>query len=459
MTFKNEVRFVPKFGWFLWADSHWERDETGAVYRHLRRVTARLKKQAADMPSETDEQERRKRDFSRFVSSMQRARAHDAVLKIASRDQRVCAKREALDQQPTLLPCLNGTVDLTTGELRDADRGDLLSRVVRVKYDPHAIAPKFEQFLAEIQPDAQMRHFLQRLLGYGLFGFVREHVFPIFYGDGANGKSVLAQVVQHVVGEYAQTVPRTLVVETRNEQHKTQIARLHRTRMGFIHETERDARLNVEAVKMLTGGDTLTGHFMRKDFFDFEPTHALYLLSNWKPQVDAAMRAVWRRLLLIPFDVEIAPENQDLSLPDKIVAEESAGVLRWLVEGAAWWWAFSSQRAGASGLLPPKRVLDETKEYQLQEDVVGRFVDECCELGRPYSVQAGKLYSAYKSYCQREGIEKPATSNKFADAVRRVKGADGRRIGKSQKDSVDGRMHYRGIGLPGSSDDFTDWVD
>jgi putative DNA primase/helicase len=452
MMFVNDVRFVPKLGWFRWKGSHWEQDEAGEVYGCFREVTARLRKQGLDMPTKTEEQEREAKAFRQFVVRVRSARSHDAVLRIASRDSRLVVKRDELDQRPTLLPCLNGTVDLTTGELCPAKREDLLSRVVPVEYDPKATAPMFEAFLRRIQSDREMRDFLQRLLGYGLFGFVREHVFPIFYGDGANGKSVLAQAVQHVVGEYAQTVPRTLVVETRNEQHKTQIARLHRTRMGFIHETERDARLNVEAVKMLTGGDVLTGHFMRKDFFDFMPSHTLYLLSNWKPQVDAAMRAVWRRLLLIPFDVEIPLEEQDLSLADKIVEKESAGVLRWLVEGAAWWWTFSQLRDGGSGLLPPKRVVDETKEYQLQEDVVGRFVDECCDLGKGRKVQAGKLYAAYKDYCKREGIEKPATSNKFADAIQRVKGADGRRIGKSEKSGGDGRRYYDGIGLHASAE-------
>jgi putative DNA primase/helicase len=164
------------------------------------------------------------------------------------------------------------------------------------------------------------------------------------------------------------------------------------------------------------------------------------------------MRAVWRRLLLIPFDVEIPVEEQDLSLSDKIAEQESAGVLRWLVEGAAWWWTFSQLRDGSSGLLPPKRVVDETKEYQLQEDIVGRFVDECCNVGKGRKVQAGKLYTAYKDYCKREGIEKPATSNKFADAIQRVKGADGRRIGKSQKSWSDGRKYYDGIGLHASDE-------
>jgi len=107
-----------------------------------------------------------------------------------------------------------------------------------------------------------------------------------------------------------------------------------------------------------------------------------------------------------------------------------------------------STRFGDDVLVrPPQRVTDETKEYQRQEDVVGRFVDECCDLGNGRKVQAGKLYTAYKDFCKREGIEKPATSNKFADAIQRVKGADGRRIGKSKKDPVGGRKYYDGIGL------------
>jgi phage/plasmid-associated DNA primase len=112
----------------------------------------------------------------------------------------------------------------------------------------------------------------------------------------------------------------------------------------------------------------------------------------------------------------------------------------------------SGQTRRCERLLPPKRVIDETKEYQLQEDIVGRFVDECCDLGKGRKVQAGKLYTAYKDYCKREGIEKPATSNKFADAIQRVKDADSRRIGKSEKTGDDGRRYYDGIGLHASDE-------
>jgi len=449
MMFRDELRYVPKFGWFCWRGSHWEQDENGEVFGCFREVTARLQKQRKAMPGKDEGQKAKARAFGQFVARMRSARSHDAVLKIASRDTRLVAPRSELDRQPALLPCLNGTVDLHTGELGEAKREDLLSRVIPLQYDPDATAPKFDAFLATVQPDPRMREFLQRLWGYGLFGYVREHIFPILYGDGANGKSVLAQVVQSVVGEYAQTVPRSVVVDMGRDQHKTQIARLHRTRIGIIHETQRDARLNVEAVKALTGGDVLTGNFMRQDFFDFVPTHTLYLLSNFKPQVDNALKAVWRRLLLVPFNVEIPESEQDLSLADKIIEEESAGVLRWLVEGAAWWWTFTQCREGASGLLPPQRVIDETKEYQRDEDVVGRFVEDCCELGSHCKVGAAALYKVYREYCKDEGVDKPASNNKFAEAVTRVRRSDGERISKKRHN--DGR-YYEGIGLPAPTD-------
>ena len=159
MMFADDIRFVPKFGWFRWKGSHWEQDETGEVYGCFRGVTARLRKQGLEMPTKTEEQEREAKAFRQFVVRVRSARSHDAVLRIASRDSRLVVKRGELDQRPTLLPCLNGTVDLTTGELYKAKREDLLSRVVPVEYDPKATAPMFEAFLRRIQPDREIRDF------------------------------------------------------------------------------------------------------------------------------------------------------------------------------------------------------------------------------------------------------------------------------------------------------------
>jgi putative DNA primase/helicase len=339
--FAEDIRFESGRGWLLWADSHWRQDKDDTVFQRVRKVTAQLGEQARKMSRQTKDEEKEADAFARFVKSMQRDGAHRAVLAIASRHPDIRVSAGSLDRNPYLLPCQNGTVDLRTGQLREARRHDYITRVIPIEYSPTATAPKFDGFLERIQPEMPTRLFIQRLLGGSAFGFVREHVFPIFFGDGANGKSVLASIIQHVLGDYAQTAPASLVIESRNEPHMTQIARLSGVRLAFIHETKRGVRLNVERVKMLSGGDRICANMMRQDLVEFDPTHQLILISNFKPHIDAALRAVWRRLLLVPFDVEIPEKEQDLGLTDDIIDLEAEGVLRWLVEGAAWWQWFS----------------------------------------------------------------------------------------------------------------------
>ncbi len=445
--FADEVRYQTDRGWLLWAGSHWRQDKDDAVFRRVREVTAQLGEQARNMPRDNKEQEKAADAFGRFANSMQRDRAHRAVLAIASRHPDIRVSTEKLDRNPYLLPCQNGTVDLRTGELREARPHDYLTRVIPIEYDPKATAPKFDAFLERIQPELATRLFIQRLLGGSTFGFVREHVFPIFFGDGANGKSVLASVVQHVLGDYAQTAPASLVIESRNEPHMTQIARLDGVRLAFIHETKRGVRLNVERVKMLSGGDRICANLMRQDLVEFDPTHQLILISNFKPHIDAALRAVWRRLLLVPFDVEIPENEQDLGLTDDIIDMEAEGVLRWLVEGAAWWQWLSEQNKGSSGLLPPQNVLDQTLEYQAAEDVVGGFVEAKCVLQPAASSSGAALYKVYRSYCEDVGV-KPARNTDFVEALRRVRLSNGKLLGKATKHV--GVMTYSGIGLHAS---------
>jgi putative DNA primase/helicase len=445
--FVEDVRYETDRKWLLWTGSHWQEDKDDSVYQRVRKVTEQLDDQARNMPRDNEKLEKQADAFARFVRSMQREHAHRSVLQIASRHPDVRVPAEKLDRPAYLLPCQNGTIDLRTGELREARREDYLTRVIPTDYDPTASAPKFEKFLERIQPELPTRLFLQRLLGYSVFGFVREHVFPIFFGDGANGKSVLASVVQHVLVDYAQTAPATLVIETKNEPHRTEVERLRGVRVAFVHETKRGVKLNVERVKMLCGGDRITANRMHHDLIEFDPTHQLVLVSNFKPHVDAALRAVWRRLLLIPFEVEIPEKDQDLGLADDISDLEAEGVLRWLVDGAAWWFWFHEQAKGGSGLLPPRVVLDHTLEYQAAEDVVGSFVEAKCVLNPNAQVQGAALYKAYREYCESVGV-KPARNNDFAEAIRRVKNEDGKAVGKATK--TDGVMVYASIGLHAS---------
>jgi len=205
-----------------------------------------------------------------------------------------------LDRDPWALNCLNGTVDLRTGELKAHDPSDYITRCVPVKFDPAAKAPRFECFLREIMGNDEPRvRFLQRWFGYGATGDVREQKFVVHSGPGGNGKGTLLTAVTDVLGECVGTAAPGLLASTGgNERHPTEIADLFGRRMVTAHENDDVAVLREGFIKQATGGDKLKGRWMRGDFFEFSPTHKLQLLTNHRPQIKGQDFGIWRRILL-----------------------------------------------------------------------------------------------------------------------------------------------------------------
>ena len=108
---------------------------------------------------------------------------------------------------------------------------------------------------------------------------------------------------------------------------------------------------------------------MRKDFFEFQPTHHLWLAVNHKPTIRGTDAGIWRRIRLIPFLVSIAEEEQDKRLPEKL-QRDARGILAWMVRGAVEW--------AAHGLGEPDEVRMATAAYRSEQDVLATFFAERC---------------------------------------------------------------------------------
>lgn len=169
-------------------------------------------------------------------------------------------------------------------------------------------------------------------------------------------------------------------------------------------ETDEGRGLNESLVKWLTGGDVLTGRRMREDGWMFQPTHKLILSTNHKPTVRGQDNGIWRRLRLIPFNRKFEGKTEDRALPERLRAE-APGILAWLVRGCLDW--------VANGERVPDDVLLATSEYRKGEDIIERFLAECCELGPGKSCRAGKLYDAFKGWSQRTGERRPLSQTAF----------------------------------------------
>lgn len=384
---------VPWSKWLIWDGTRWELDGKLRVMQLAKQTARSILDEAID---ETDKEQRTKILKHAFATEGERRLA--AMVTLARSFLPVTP--ETLDAQPWLLNTDSGTVDLKTGELRPHDRGDLLTKIAPVTYDPDARCPRFLAFLDRImEGKTDAITFLQRAIGYSLTGSTVERIILILYGEGKNGKSTLLEVIRALLGDYARRTPTETLLVNRHQNVPNDVARLQGIRFVSASEAEEGQRLAEAKVKDLTGGDTVTARFFYGEFFDFAPTFKLWLSTNHKPVVRGTDHAIWDRIKLVPFLVRIPQEEQDPHLKEALIAE-GPGILQWAIQGCLDW-----QR---DGLGEPESVRQATAAYRSEMDVIGAFLGDRCELGRALSVTAKDLYAAYTKWCDETG-EKPLT--------------------------------------------------
>ena len=403
----SRLRYVtPWRRWLVWDGARWARDDTGAADRVAKDVARAVTRRAAKDLADAGGDDSTLKAALKAALRLESASAVRGILALAATEHGVAISPARLDSYPHLLNVANGVLDLNTGELLDHDPELLLTKVTTAAYYEDATAPEFEKFLQRIQPEEAMRLFLRRLLGHSLHGAQVEHVLPVGYGSGANGKSTLFAAAVAALGEYAGTTDPTLLVERGYDTHPTGVADLHGLRLAFTHETDERRPLAEGTVKRLTGGDRIKARRMREDFWEFTPSHTLFLLTNHRPTVRGTDDGIWRRLRLVPFDVSIPEEERDLDLPDKL-ADERDGILTWLVAGHRDW--------HQDGLAEPERVREATATYRHDEDALARFLGERTHQAptSTISVQSSLLFREWSSWCAGEGVE-PGTQTAFS---------------------------------------------
>ena len=210
------------------------------------------------------------------------------------------------------------------------------------------------------------------MAGYCLTGVTTEHALFFLYGTGANGKSVFANTLTEIMGDYATVAAMDMFMATHGDRHPTDMAGLRGARIVTSIETEQGSRWAESKLKALTGGDKITARFMRQDFFEFIPQFKLLIVGNHKPSIRNVDEAMRRRLHMIPFTVTIPPAKRDRRLPDRLLAERD-GILAWALRGCLEW--------QETGLRPPEAVMAATEDYFEAEDALGRWIEERCETG------------------------------------------------------------------------------
>jgi putative DNA primase/helicase len=305
----------------------------------------------------------------------------------------------------------DATYDLRTGIGRAPAPADYLTKKTACAAAPAGTPhPLWTAFLDRITAGNELQQFLQRYIGYCCTGFTTEHVFVFAYGTGANGKGTFINTIARIFGDYATVADMNTFLVTKNERHPTDLAKLHGARLVVAQETERGRRWDETKIKALTGGDTITARFMRQDFFDFTPTFKLFIVGNHKPRLGTVDEAMRRRMLIVPFTVQIPTHERDPKLPEKLWTERRA-ILRWCIDGCLEW-----QRVG---LAPPAIVRDATEEYFQDQDTVGQWIEDRAnpQAGVFAFTLSSELFTSWKVWCEAQNL-KPGTEKALTEALK-----------------------------------------
>lgn len=383
----HEVLSFAKQGWLSAPPGEADR-AAKKVLEELRNIAAEKYKTASDDP--------KTKRLMAHVERTSKAANLRAMIEMAKSEPGMTKRLVDFDADDMQLGVANGVINLQTCTLMPATPTLLVSKRSPVDYIASATCPVFMHFLEVVQPDPLMRQFLQRWAGYCLTGSVQEQKLAFLYGTGANGKSVFVELLAWLLGEYSSKIATEMLMHHQRSPQgaSPDIVALKGRRFVYANETEEGKRLAESRVKEMTGGDSLTGRALYGSSITFQPSHKLVIVGNHRPEITDNSYGMWRRVLLVPFEVTIAEAQRDPHLLDKLKAEGS-GILNWALDGLRLW--------KTGGLNVPKKIEAATSAYRDENDIIGEWIAEHCNSFVGCSVHKSEAYKAYHTWALNNG--------------------------------------------------------
>ncbi len=411
----NAHRLCDKFGhiirysynrkkWYYWDGKTWRLDDSGEIKKLADMVCDDIK-QEAFMEQDEDAQVKMLKWANRTASSHNK----ENMIKECQHLDGIPVGANSFDSYPDFFNCQNGIVNLRNGELIPHESSFMMSKIAMCDYDVSGKKPEmWLRFLDDVTAgNKELQEYIQRCVGYSLGGSTREQCAYFLYGMGNNGKSTFLDTIADMLGDYAaNTQPETIMMKRfGNDSANSDVARLKGARYVTCEEPTEGVRLNEGLLKQLTGGSKITCRFLYGDEFEYTPEFKIWVATNHKPVIRGTDVGIWRRIKLIPFEVNIPPEKVDKHLKYKL-RKEMPQILHWAVEGCIKW-----QRDGIS---EPARVQEAVKEYKNEMDLLTGFIEDAIVIDYTCNdrIMAKDLFAMYIKWAKQNN-EYEMTSKKF----------------------------------------------
>ncbi|EOV9525606.1 phage/plasmid primase, P4 family [Bacillus cytotoxicus] len=378
------IKYVSDIGWYIWDGKRWKLD----TKKEIERITAKVLRSLYKSDDELEQK------WARMCE-----RRNIRMNSIKDLMPLVPGEREDFDRHKYLFNVENGIVDLKTGKLQPHDRNLHLTKITNIEFDENAKCPTWLAFLEQIfLGDKELIDYMQRLIGYSLTGDISEQIMMFLVGGGSNGKSTFINTIKDLVGEYGKQAKADTFIKKKDTGANNDIARLVGARFVSAIESEEGEKLSESFVKQITGGEPVLARFLRQEYFEFIPEFKVFFTTNHKPVIGGLDEGIWRRVKLIPFNLNLPAHKRDKRLPEKL-SLEMPGILNWAIEGCIKW--------QQEGLKEPKVVAEATGQYKEDMDILAPFLDEVCYTDEPKNeairIEAKELYNVYDNWCFKSG--------------------------------------------------------
>lgn len=312
-----------------------------------------------------------------------------------------------LDYDAELLNTPEQTYDLTKGMAggHPHDPDDLITKVTNCSPGDEGMQLWLDTLDTFFCKDKALISYVQEIVGMAAVGKVYAEHMIIAYGGGANGKSTFWNTIARVLGNYSGKISAEALTMNCKRNVKPEMAELKGKRLIIASELEEGTRLNTGMVKQLCSVDPIEAEKKYKDPFHFDPSHTLVLYTNHLPKVSANDDGTWRRLIVIPFNAKITGKSDIKNFSDYLFEHAGSAIMKWIIEGA--------EIAINKGFkfTEPQVVVDAINEYRENNDWLGQFIEEHCDVDPSYSEKSGELYQQYRVSCIQCGEFVRSTSD------------------------------------------------
>ena len=414
--------------WLVWNGQYWGKDKKMERYNYAENVSKVRQRNAMSIKDNTEKM----KAFSFAIRSGDKNKI-ESMLTVSTTLKEIATSSEDWDTDDLSFQCDNGVFVLTDGSFIDGKPGHMISQCSGVNYDPNAECPIFDQFLLDIMDgDEELTEYLLMCLGYSMSGLTDEQCMFILNGNGANGKSVLLDLMSFIYGDYTVHTRFDAFLKKFNNTSTNDLARLSKARMVTANESGVGKNWDEERIKEITGGDKITARFMYAEFFEFRSQIKLWCATNNLPKTDDLTDAFWQRMVVIPFDKQFKGDDRNTNILEEL-KRESSGILNRLYQGFQQWTDTTLKN-------PPPRVVDAVKEYKAESDVVSRWVDMAgvTKNGNYDTISAKQLYKSFKNWFDNNESGKPLSQIAFG------KGMKSRGMGSEK---IGGNRVYVGIDI------------